>query len=86
MNQLILFLLLLGIIFVTTGFLELYFDSKQTKIEKEYRIVPRDVYDQIEVNNILLLVGQLKVKSILTLLVVHGLRSIPKLLKIIQES
>ena len=52
MNQLILFLLLLGIIFVVSGFLELYFDSKQTRVEKEYRIVPRDVYDQIAINDI----------------------------------
>ena len=52
MNQLILFLLLLGIIFVVSGFLELYFDSKQIKVEKEYRIIPRNVYDQIGVNNL----------------------------------
>ena len=52
MKILILFLLLIGIIFLISGYLELYFDSKETKTEVEYRFVPRNVYDSLESNNL----------------------------------
>ncbi len=52
MKQVILFIFLLGIIFMVSGFLELYFNSKQVKVEKEFRFVPRNVYEQLSVNNL----------------------------------
>ena len=52
MKQVILFIFLLGIIFMVSGFLELYFNSKQVKVEKEFRFVPRSVYEQLSVNNL----------------------------------
>ena len=52
MKIIILFLLLIGIIFFISGYLELYFDSKEIKTEVEYRFVPRNVYDSLESNNL----------------------------------
>ena len=52
MKIIVLFILLLGIIFLISGYLELYFKSKEIKTEIEYRFVPRNVYDQLESNNL----------------------------------
>ena len=48
MKDFILVLLLLGVIFITIGYLEL--NIKKEK-EIEYRYIPRNVYDHIESNN-----------------------------------
>ena len=48
MKDFILVLLLLGVIFITIGYLEL--NIKREK-EIEYRYIPRNVYDHIESNN-----------------------------------
>ena len=48
MKDFILVLLLLGVIFITIGYLEL--NTKKEK-EIEYRYIPRNVYDHIESNN-----------------------------------
>ena len=52
MKILVLFVLLVGVILLVSGYLELYFKSKEIKTEIEYRFVPRNVYDQIEYNNL----------------------------------
>lgn len=52
MKQPVLFLLLIGIILIIMGYLELFFESKQIEKKVEYRFVPRNVYDQIESNNL----------------------------------
>ena len=52
MKIIVLFILLLGIIFLISGYLELYFKSKEIKTKVEYRFVPRNVYDQLESNNL----------------------------------
>ena len=52
MKIIVLFILLLGIIFLISGYLELYFKSKEIKTKIEYRFVPRNVYDQLESNNL----------------------------------
>ena len=52
MKILILFLFLIGIILLVSGYLELYFASKEMKNKIEYRFVPRNVYDQIESNDL----------------------------------
>jgi len=52
MKIIVLFILLLGIIFLISGYLELYFKSKEIKTEVEYRFVPRNVYDQLQSNNL----------------------------------
>ena len=52
MKIIVLFVLLGGIILLVSGYLELYFKSKEIKTEVEYRFVPRNVYDQIEYNNL----------------------------------
>ncbi len=52
MKIIILFVLLVGIILLVSGYLELYFKSKEIKTEVEYRFVPRNVYDQLEYNNL----------------------------------
>ena len=46
------YIILIYIIFLVSGYLELYFDSKEIKTEIEYRFVPRNVYDQLEYNNL----------------------------------
>ena len=48
MKDFILVLLLLGVIFITIGYLEI--NTKKEK-ETEYRYIPRNVYDHIESNN-----------------------------------
>lgn len=52
MKIIILFILLVGIILLVSGYLELYFKSKEIKTEVEYRFVPRNIYDQLESNNL----------------------------------
>jgi len=52
MKIIVLFILLVGIILLVSGYLELYFKSKEIKTEVEYRFVPRNVYDQLEYNNL----------------------------------
>jgi len=52
MKIIVLFVLLIGIILLISGYLELYFKSKEIKTEVEYRFVPRNVYDQLEYNNL----------------------------------
>ena len=52
MKIIILFILLIGIILLVSGYLELYFKSKELKTEIEYRFIPRTVYDQLETNNL----------------------------------
>ena len=52
MKIIVLFILLIGIILLISGYLELYFKSKEIKTEIEYRFVPRNVYDQLEYNNL----------------------------------
>ena len=52
MKIIVLFVLLVGIILLVSGYLELYFKSKEIKTEVEYRFVPRNVYDQIGYNNL----------------------------------
>ena len=52
MKIIVLFVLMIGLIFLVSGYLELYFDSKEIKTEIEYRFVPRNVYDQLESNNL----------------------------------
>ena len=44
--------LLVGIVFILIGYIDLFY--KETEVEKkvEYRFVPRDVYDNIESNNL----------------------------------
>ena len=43
---------LIGIILLVSGYLELFFASKEMKNKIEYRFVPRNVYDQIESNDL----------------------------------
>ena len=52
MKILILFLFLIGIILLVSGYLELFFRSKEMKNKIEYRFVPRNVYDKIESNDL----------------------------------
>ena len=52
MKIIVLFILLIGIILLVSGYLELYFKSKEITTEVEYRFVPRNVYDQLESNGL----------------------------------
>jgi len=52
MKIIVLFILLIGIILLVSGYLELYFKSKEIKTEVEYRFLPRSVYDNMESNNL----------------------------------
>ena len=52
MKIIVLFILLIGIILLVSGYLELYFKSKEIKTEVEYRFVPRNIYDQLESNDL----------------------------------
>ena len=40
------------IVLLVSGYLELYFKSKEIKTEVEYRFVPRNIYDQLESNDL----------------------------------
>ena len=35
-----------------SGYLEMYFDNKKIKNEVEYRFLPRNVYDDLDYNNL----------------------------------
>ena len=52
MQQIILFLLIIGIVLILMGYLELYFDTQKKEKKIEYRYIPRNVYDQIESTNL----------------------------------
>jgi hypothetical protein len=52
MKIIVLFILLVGIILLVSGYLELYFKSKEIKTEVEYRFIPRNIYDQLESNDL----------------------------------
>ena len=52
MNEIILFLLLLGIILIISGYLEMYFDNKKITNKTEYRFLPRNVFDSTESKNL----------------------------------
>ena len=52
MNILSLLFLLLGIVFILMGYLEMYFNSKKVEKKIEYRFIPRDVYNNINSNDL----------------------------------
>lgn len=52
MKQLSLFLLLIGFVLVLMGYLEIYFNSQKKEKKIEYRFIPRNVYDQIQSNDL----------------------------------
>lgn len=54
MKSLALFFLIIGVLFVSMGYMDIYFKTKVNNKEIEYRYIPRNVYDQIEtdLNNI----------------------------------
>jgi hypothetical protein len=45
-------ILLIGIVFVLMGYIELFYNEKQEETVVEYRFIPRDVYDNIESNDL----------------------------------
>ena len=45
-------LLLVGIVFVLMGYIELFYNEKKEETVVEYRFIPRDVYDNIESNDL----------------------------------
>jgi hypothetical protein len=51
MKQIILLLLLLGIVLILMGYMELVLGDKKKK-RVEYRFIPRNIYDQLESNNL----------------------------------
>ena len=53
MQQIILFLLIIGIVLILMGYLELYFDTQKKEKKIEYRYIPRNFYEeQITENNL----------------------------------
>jgi hypothetical protein len=52
MKQLSLFLLLVGFVLLLMGYLEIYFNSQKREKKIEYRFIPRNVYDQIQSNDL----------------------------------
>ena len=52
MKPFILFIFFLGFILMISGYLEMYFDNKKIKNEVEYRFLPRNVYDDLDYNNL----------------------------------
>ena len=52
MKQLSLFLLLIGFVLLLMGYLEIYFNSQKKEKKIEYRFIPRNVYDQIQSNDL----------------------------------
>jgi hypothetical protein len=52
MKQLSLFLLLVGFVLLLMGYLEIYFNSQNREKKIEYRFIPRNVYDQIQSNDL----------------------------------
>jgi hypothetical protein len=51
MKSLSLFLLIIGIVMITMGYMDLYLNSQKKKTEIEYRFVPRDVFEEISTTN-----------------------------------
>ena len=45
-------ILLIGIVFVLMGYIELFYNEKKEETVVEYRFIPRDVYDNIESNDL----------------------------------
>jgi hypothetical protein len=45
-------ILLIGIVFVLMGYIELFYNEKKEEKVVEYRFIPRDVYDNIESNDL----------------------------------
>jgi len=45
-------ILLIGIVFVLMGYIELFYNEKKEDTVVEYRFIPRDVYDNIESNDL----------------------------------
>ena len=45
-------ILLIGIVFVLMGYIELFYNEKKEEKVIEYRFIPRDVYDNIESNDL----------------------------------
>jgi len=52
MKQLSLFLMLVGFVLLLMGYLEIYFNSQKREKKIEYRFIPRNVYDQIQSNDL----------------------------------
>jgi hypothetical protein len=52
MKEIVLFVLILSLILIVSGYLEMYFDNKKIKNTIEYRFVPRNVYDSLDYNNL----------------------------------
>ena len=52
MKIIVLFILLIGIILLVSGYLELYFKSKEISTEVEHRFVTRNVYDHLDSTNL----------------------------------
>lgn len=54
MRELSLFIFIIGIIFLTVGYMNNKIEAQTTKTKIEYRIVPKSIYDeQIEPSNVL---------------------------------
>lgn len=45
-------IMLIGIVFVLMGYIEMYYNEKQEEKVVEYRFIPREVYDNIESNEL----------------------------------
>ena len=47
MNIIILTLLLIGLVFIITGYTDMFYNTKETEKTIEYRFIPQKLYDQI---------------------------------------
>lgn len=47
MNLIILTLLLIGLVFIITGYTDMFYYTKETEKTIEYRFIPQKLYDQI---------------------------------------
>tara|TARA_B110001469_G_C9581111_1_gene288231 strand:- start:956 stop:1174 length:219 start_codon:yes stop_codon:yes gene_type:complete len=52
MNIITLVVLLVGIVFLLMGYTDIFYNTKSTEKVYEYRFIPRDVYDNIESNEL----------------------------------
>ena len=52
MNIITLIVLLVGIVFLLMGYTDIFYNTKSTEKVYEYRFIPRDVYDNIESNEL----------------------------------
>ena len=48
MINIILLIFLIGVIFITMGYIEIIYNLKKKDNKIEYRFIPRNIYDQIE--------------------------------------